>query len=72
MKTPYPRTRAFELRHLQAMVGAYDLLCAQLRIPIRGGGRQTERVVSMIFDLAMTGVLDEDLLVATVLAEYPS
>ncbi len=70
MTTPYPRTRAFELHHLQAMVGAFDLVCAQLRIPVRGGARETKHVASRIFDLAMTGVLDEDRLVATVLAEH--
>jgi len=65
---PSPRTRGFEPHHLQAMVGAFDAVCAQLRLPTHEGGRARKRVASVIFDLAMTGETDEKRLVARVLA----
>jgi len=64
------RTRAFELHHLKAMLGAFDIVCAQLRFPSHEGGRLKKRVASMIFDLAMTGETDEKRLVTKILAEF--
>jgi len=55
MPVPGLRTRAFELHHLKAMPGAFDIVCAQLRFRSHEGGRLKKRVASMIFDLAMTG-----------------
>ena len=49
------RTRAFEPHHLRAMLGAFDVVCAQLCLPTHEGGRGRKRVASMIFDLAMAG-----------------
>jgi hypothetical protein len=65
-----PRTRAFELHHLQAMVGAFDVVCAQLRLPTHESSRARKRVAAIIFDLAMAGETDEKRLVAKVLAEF--
>jgi hypothetical protein len=65
------RTRAFELHHLRAMVGAFDVVCAQLRLPTHEGGWARKRVASMIFDLAMTGETDEKRLATKVLTEFP-
>ena len=53
------RTRAFEPHHLRAMLGAFDVVCAELRLPTPEGGWARKRVASMIFDLAMTGETDE-------------
>jgi hypothetical protein len=67
---PSTRTPAFELHDLQAMLGAFDAVCAQLHLPTHEGSRPRKRVASMIFDLAMTGETDEKRLVAKVLAEF--
>jgi hypothetical protein len=58
------RTRGFEPHHLRAMLSAFDVVCAQLRLPTYEGGRARKRAASMIFDLAMTGETDEKRLVA--------
>jgi hypothetical protein len=63
-------TRAFEPHHLRAMLGAFDAVCAQLRLPTHEGSSARKRVASMIFDLAMTGETDEKGLVTLVLAEF--
>ena len=65
-----PPTRAFDLHHLRAMLGAFDAVCAQLRLPTHEGSRARKRVASIIFDLAMAGETDEKRLVAKVLAEF--
>ena len=70
MPDPGPRTRGFERHHLQAMVGAFDAVCAQLRLPTHEGSKPRKRVASMIFDLAMAGETDDKRLVAKVLAEF--
>ena len=69
---PEPRlgTRGFEPYQLQAMLGAFDAVCGQLRLPTHEGGWARKRVASMIFDFAMTGETDEKRLVAKVLAEF--
>jgi hypothetical protein len=69
MTAPHLRTRAFEPHQLHAMVGAFDDVCAQLRITARGGSRKTQHVASTIFDLAMDGETDRTRLVTKVLAE---
>jgi hypothetical protein len=66
---PYTRTRAFEPHQLQAMLRAFDVVCAQLRLPNEGGWTR-KRVASMIFELAMTGETDEKRLVTKTLAEF--
>jgi hypothetical protein len=65
-----PRTHAFELHHLRSMLGAFDAVCAQLRLPTHEGSRARKRVASIIFDLAMAGETDEKCLVAKGLAEF--
>ena len=70
MPEPRPSTRGFEPCQLQAMLGAFDTVCAQLRLPTHEGGWARKRVASMIFDLAMTGETDEKRLVANVLVEF--
>jgi hypothetical protein len=70
MHEPGLRTRGFEPYQLQAMLGASDAVCAQLRLPTHEGGWARKRVASMIFDLAMTGETDEKRLVAQVLADF--
>jgi hypothetical protein len=67
---PTRPTRGFEPHHLQAMLGAFDAVCARLRLPTHEGGRGRKRVASTIFDLAMTGETDEKRLVAKVLVEF--
>jgi hypothetical protein len=54
MPSPSPLTRAFEPHHLHAMLGAFDVVCAQLGLPTHEGGWARKRVASMIFDLAMS------------------
>ena len=66
----YAHTRAFELHHLRAMVGAFDVVSAHLRLPTHEGGWARKRVASMIFDLAMAGETDEKRLATKVLAEF--
>jgi shikimate kinase len=68
MTTSYLRTRAFEPHQLYTMVGAFDDVCAQLRIA-RGGSRETQHVASIIFDLAMDGETERARLVTKVLVE---
>jgi hypothetical protein len=70
MPEPRPHTRGFEPYQLRAMLGAFDAVCAQLRLPTHDGSRARKRVASMIFDFAMTGETDEKRLVAKVLAEF--
>lgn len=70
MATPHARTRAFTPHHLHAMVRAFDVVCAQLHVSTRGGGRKTHRVASRIFDLAMARETDQARLVAKTLAEF--
>jgi hypothetical protein len=70
MPEPSLRTRAFKPHDLQGMLGAFDVVCAQLRLPTHGGGWARKRVASMIFDLAMSGETDEKCLVAKTLAEF--
>ena len=67
---PSLRTRAFEPHHLRAMLGAFGVVCARLRLPTHKGGWARKRVASMIFDLAMTGETDEKRLVTKVLGEF--
>jgi hypothetical protein len=69
---PEPRlgTCGFEPYQLRAMLGAFDAVCAQLRLPTHEGSRARKCVASMIFDFAMTGETDEKRLVAKVLAEF--
>jgi hypothetical protein len=67
---PRPRTRGFEPHHLQAMLGAFDAVCAQLRLPTHEGGWARKRVASIIFDLAMNGEIDEKRLAAKVVADF--
>jgi len=67
---PSRRTRGFEPHHLQAMLGAFDAVCAQLRLPTHERGWARKRVASIIFDFAMTGETDQKRLVAKVLAEF--
>jgi DNA-binding transcriptional LysR family regulator len=64
------RTRAFEPHHLRAMLGAFDAVCTQLRLPTHEGSGARKRVASLIFDLAITGETDEKGLVSQVLAEF--
>ena len=64
------RTRAFEPHHLRAMLGAFDAVCTQLRLPTHEGSWARKRVASLIFDLAITGETDEKGLVSQVLAEF--
>jgi hypothetical protein len=52
------------------MLGAFDAVCAQLRLPTHEGSRTRKRVASIIFDLAMAGETDEKRLVAKVFAEF--
>jgi hypothetical protein len=52
------------------MLGAFDAVCAQLRLPTHEGSRSRKRVASIIFDLAMAGEIDEKRLAAKVLAEF--
>ena len=57
--SPAPYQRLHEPHHLQALLGAVDVVCAQLRLPAHEGGSARKRVASMILDLAMTGETDE-------------
>jgi len=70
MPEPSPRTRGFQPHHLQAMLRAFDAVCAQLRLPNHEGGWARKRIASMIFDFAITGETDEKRLIAKVLAEF--
>jgi hypothetical protein len=54
MTSPHRPTRAFTPDQLRAMLDAFDVVCVQLHLPAQGN-RETKRVASRIFDLAMAG-----------------
>jgi hypothetical protein len=70
MPRPASRTVAFEPEHIQAMQGAFDTVCARLKLSTGTGDRVTELVARRIIELGRAGERDANRLAARALAEF--
>jgi hypothetical protein len=70
MPRPASRTVAFEPEHIQAMQGAFDTVCARLKLSTGTGDRVTELVARRIIELGRAGERDANRLAARTLAEF--
>ena len=67
---PFSRDLAFDAEHVQAMVIAFDIVCAKLQL-VRGKGDQlTELVALKIIDLAKAGEWSANELANRVIDEF--